>query len=239
MTTRTTLLALLLSTFLAPAAAQVGVNNPDPEQALDVNGKVKVGDDRTPPTDGTMRYNETDGIFEGYTNGKWETLNTKSAAPEMPVPVTMTMFQTAPIGINNPQATDYEPIDYVTTHFNTSVVFDLNAENERKVVPDGYYLVIDRMTATSAETTGDATFLVEFIAGDGTAAQTLANPRMMLSGSNTGGTVSYGNGRGPIMVLEAGKQLLFVNRSDSSTGPDVRAVVTGFLVRSVDDYFTY
>lgn len=61
----------LLSTFfglfmILSMSSQVGVNNPTPEQALDVNGKVKLTDDTTAPTAGTIRYDATSSDFEGY-----------------------------------------------------------------------------------------------------------------------------------------------------------------------------
>ncbi len=85
---------LLLSFFFVISltlslAAQVGVNNPDPEQALDVNGKVKIADDDVEPSAGTMRYNDTDKSFEGYDGGQWNSFNQKgsSALPSNPIPV--------------------------------------------------------------------------------------------------------------------------------------------------------
>lgn len=52
--------------FSNSITAQVGVNNDMPEQALDVNGKIKLGDDATTPTEGTIRYNSATKTFEGF-----------------------------------------------------------------------------------------------------------------------------------------------------------------------------
>ena len=57
--------------------AQVGVNNPTPEQALDVNGKIKLTDDDTTPSAGTVRFNRTETDFEGYNGVDWQSF-TKS-----------------------------------------------------------------------------------------------------------------------------------------------------------------
>lgn len=54
--------------------AQVGVNNNSPEQALDVNGKIKMTDDGTTPSAGTMRYNAAETDFEGYNGSEWKSL---------------------------------------------------------------------------------------------------------------------------------------------------------------------
>ena len=54
---------LLLLTLSTSLTAQVGVNNPKPQQALDVDGKIKLTDDATVPTDGTVRYNNPEGTW--------------------------------------------------------------------------------------------------------------------------------------------------------------------------------
>ncbi|RXJ44455.1 hypothetical protein ESZ48_17470 [Gelidibacter gilvus] len=70
-------------------SAQVGVNNPTPEQALDVNGKVKITNDDTAPTAGTMRYDATSSDFEGYNGSQWNsfTQSRSSGLPSNPVPI--------------------------------------------------------------------------------------------------------------------------------------------------------
>ena len=79
--------ATLLFLFLLALSltAQVGVNNTTPEQALDVNGKIKLTDDATAPSAGTLRYNDTDGDFEGYNGSEWKSLTTAGAGPSNPV----------------------------------------------------------------------------------------------------------------------------------------------------------
>ncbi|MFK8162042.1 MAG: hypothetical protein AB8H12_06210 [Lewinella sp.] len=68
---------LLLFSFLClgDLAAQVGINNPNPSQALDVGGKIKVGDDQIAPVAGTIRYNRVTGTFEGYDGTEWSVFN--------------------------------------------------------------------------------------------------------------------------------------------------------------------
>ena len=86
---KTKLFILFLFTLALSLSAQVGVNNNDPEQALDVNGKVKITDDDTDPTAGTMRYNDSDKQFEGYDGAQWNSFNTKKsgALPSNSIPV--------------------------------------------------------------------------------------------------------------------------------------------------------
>ncbi|MFK8164886.1 MAG: hypothetical protein AB8H12_20740 [Lewinella sp.] len=62
---------------------------------------------------------------------------------------------------------------------------------------------------------------------------------MFLSGSCKGGNVTLGTGRAPIIVLQAGEQLVFINDSSSSNTDGVRMLATGFLVQNLDQYFSY
>lgn len=86
-----TLLSTLFGLFMILSMnAQVGVNNPTPEQALDVNGKVKLTNDATAPTAGTMRYDATSSDFEGYNGSQWNSFTqsrSSSSLPSNPVPV--------------------------------------------------------------------------------------------------------------------------------------------------------
>lgn len=72
---------LLGSLIMISVDAQVGVNNSNPEQALDVAGKIKLTDDATSPTAGTMRYNNTNSAFEGHNGTQWHAFNNGSGIP--------------------------------------------------------------------------------------------------------------------------------------------------------------
>ncbi|MBK9736232.1 MAG: FG-GAP repeat protein [Saprospiraceae bacterium] len=50
---------------------KVGINTISPQEALDVNGKIKIGDDTTNSSPGTMRFNADTGDFEGYDGHDW------------------------------------------------------------------------------------------------------------------------------------------------------------------------
>lgn len=52
---------------------RVGVKTTQPSQALDVNGKIQIGTDSYPPTDGTIMYQNN--TFYGYANGSWQNLS--------------------------------------------------------------------------------------------------------------------------------------------------------------------
>jgi len=52
-------------------AQEVGINTNSPDQALDINGKVRISDDVKTPTAGTVRYNSSSSDFEGYDGAAW------------------------------------------------------------------------------------------------------------------------------------------------------------------------
>ncbi|MDX1476399.1 MAG: hypothetical protein R3301_01795, partial [Saprospiraceae bacterium] len=56
----------------------VGIRTATPAQSLDVNGKIRLGDDATPPVAGTMRWNSETQDFEGFDGTRWRSL-TRSA----------------------------------------------------------------------------------------------------------------------------------------------------------------
>jgi FG-GAP repeat len=49
----------------------VGINNINPNQKLDVQGKIKISDDTSPALKGSIRYNEATQDFEGYNGQEW------------------------------------------------------------------------------------------------------------------------------------------------------------------------
>jgi len=57
------------------STGNVGIGITNPQSRLDVNGKIKISDDNTNPTEGTMRYNSTTKNFEGFDGTNWVILN--------------------------------------------------------------------------------------------------------------------------------------------------------------------
>lgn len=96
MSPSTTLLLLAFS-FATASQAQVGVNNANPEQALDVGGKVKIGDDAAAPTAGTLRFDDTAEAFEGYDGTAWRSLTAGGGLPTSGAyPISSEVFQLTP-----------------------------------------------------------------------------------------------------------------------------------------------
>ena len=69
---------LFASSFII---AQVGIDTNNPGQKLDVNGKVKIGNDGTIPTAGTMRYSSTEKQFQGHDGTEWINLSQQANGP--------------------------------------------------------------------------------------------------------------------------------------------------------------
>jgi hypothetical protein len=61
-------------------AQNVGVGTTTPVQILDVNGKLKVGNDNAVPVGGTIRFNDAVKDFEGYTGTEWKSLTASNSS---------------------------------------------------------------------------------------------------------------------------------------------------------------
>ncbi|WP_157500788.1 hypothetical protein [Lewinella sp. 4G2] len=236
-----TLLFLLLTLLSIGCFAQVGVNNSNPEQALDVNGKVKLGNDGTNPSDGTMRYNSTEGTFEGFSQGEWKSLDAQGATPDQPTPFFASVYTTF-------QSEEFIPMEFQTAYGQSAFFFENQGDPSfftRTVIPAGYMMVVDYIHVVGMSTSNDEQFLVHIAATDGDATNATERssrrdePLIYVSGSIKGGPAILGNGRAPLLVVDAGEQLTLRNESASTSVGGVRVVFTGFLVTDLDQYFTY
>ena len=66
--------ALLVFVISLTAQGNIGVGTTAPSQKLHVNGKVKLGDDATTPSAGTIRWNAAKSDFEGFNGSEWLSL---------------------------------------------------------------------------------------------------------------------------------------------------------------------
>ncbi|OAV45944.1 hypothetical protein A3850_018775 [Lewinella sp. 4G2] len=208
------------------ASAQVGVNNPDPEQALDVSGKIRVTDDATLPSNGTIRYNDSEQSFEGFTNGEWQTFN-KAATPEN-VDFRQ-IYETSSAADGNWKLMRNQASP--TSGFAQSITS----------VPSGKKFLVTMVECVARDEQPNEFFYacVSPSRSPFTDQFGLRNPRIYLSGnSNNGNTVVHAN-RTPLMTIHAGDWLAVWNSSNSQTS--LRIVVTGFMVDAdaTDDYFSY
>lgn len=80
MNTPAKIIVLLTFLFTQQTMAQnVGVGTQAPQQKLDVNGKLKIGNDNATPQAGTVRFNNATRDFEGYTGTEWKSLTASYA----------------------------------------------------------------------------------------------------------------------------------------------------------------
>jgi hypothetical protein len=60
----------------------IGINDSSPVSSLDINGKLKIGDDFNNPVEGMIRYNYTTQDFEGYNGEEWLSLTKRNVDKE-------------------------------------------------------------------------------------------------------------------------------------------------------------
>jgi len=70
----TILIGITLFWLNGIAGQNVGINTTVPVEKLDVNGKIKLGDDSTTSGAGTIRWNAATNDFEGYNGTEWLSL---------------------------------------------------------------------------------------------------------------------------------------------------------------------
>lgn len=58
---------------------KVGVQQSDPRTTLDVQGKLTIGDDTSPPVPGTIRWNAQTSDFEGFNGESWMSFTRKDS----------------------------------------------------------------------------------------------------------------------------------------------------------------
>ncbi|PHI20874.1 hypothetical protein CEQ90_05780 [Lewinellaceae bacterium SD302] len=225
-------LPLFIALFsLAVLNAQVGINNPDPEQSLDVNGKVKLSDDATPPTDGTIRYDASSEAFEGYAGGQWQAFN-ENSIPEDVEEIVVYAFNLPPAAGSDVTANwtaDVEVINPETGTF-TNVP-----------VPEGKIFVVDHITVTGRDAQPDEFFYVGIAGGNtnGFDVLTIRNPRIYISGNTSTGSQELVAGRAPLLIVRAEDQVVFYNSNNSQT--NVRIVLHGFYINqgSLEEFYGY
>ncbi|WP_445735398.1 hypothetical protein [Mariniflexile sp.] len=206
-----TLLSSILAFFMTLSmSAQVGVNNPNPEQALDVNGKVKLTNDAIAPSAGTMRYDATSSDFEGYNGTRWNsfTQSRSSGLPSNPVPV---------YGYSS------TPSEFDAVR---SVSFGRWEGSSFSQVPTGKYLIVTSIFFQQSGPSPDREYNVTIGPATGVSISSIFNGALVLAGKGLINMVNSDSAQSPIFVLKPGQYLTFSN----STSGGVRINIRGFLV---------
>lgn len=202
------ILLLMLLFLFGWTSAQVGINTDMPNQELDINGKVKIGNDGRTPTEGTVRYS-VDGDFQGYTANGWQSLTARGTGPLPTGAIPITAHDSA-ISVGT--------IDNLVMRY-------ADGSSSFSTVPSGRYILVTSIVISSNNlaTTGDYAVTIRpatngspdfnrsiFIQGDRTSIQQLTDPYGLLT------------------VLRPGEQLQVVNESSSDF--TIRAQIRGFIV---------
>ena len=209
--------------------AQVGVNNPNPSQALDVNGKIQVSDDNTAPEKGTIRFNDTTDEFEGYDGTEWKILSLEksSGAPSDPIAYTGRTVNSV-IGNNSGNAT---PTD--CRLFQTGDLQPGAPSNFITVPPGKHFLVTMLWVEDNGITNqGNADDLYDVtISAPEVGSQTRSANSVRLVGRVGDSKFLIGDQTNPIIIMRPGDRFRIFNES---TDTRVNINVRGFLVDALD-----
>lgn len=212
-----TILALL--TIMA-LNAQVGVNNPNPEQALDVNGKVKITDDATAPTAGTIRYTTVSDDFEGYNGTQWKSLTEQksSGTPSDPVPY-FGRSNPVPVGnaLGSPGVVTLQSWENYAATFST--------------VPSGKFFLVTRIQVQDNNLTTMFERMDCYVYAQGSSVRTNTQVRMV--GSNRELVTLTGDQSNPLLILRPGDRIAIFNNSQASE-TTLNVLIHGFLVNALD-----
>ena len=215
----------LLSTIFAflmilSTNAQVGVNNNSPEQALDVNGKLKITDDAKAPTAGTIRYTTNSDDFEGYDGTEWKSLTEQksSGTPSNPVPY---FGRSNPVtvgnGIGNPGLVTLQSWENSAATFST--------------VPGGKFFLVTRIQAQDNNLTTTFERIDCGVYAQGTSLRSSTLVRMV--GSNRELVTLTGDQSNPLLILRPGDRIAIFNNNLASE-TTINVLIHGFLVDALD-----
>ena len=205
---------ILIVIAFTSSFAQVGINTDNPDQALDVDGKVKIGNDGRTPTEGTIRYGAT-GDFEGYTAEGWNSFTEQNSGPLPGNPVPLTGF----LNIISPgQVEDFYFYDWDGNFF-------LDVPIGKKVIVTGIY-----PSPNSAAATND--FYALSIASYGDSGSTIRNySRIRISSYDNESRYISGD-QAPLIVLNEGERVKVF--SYGTTEITMAVSLRGFLVDNLE-----
>ncbi len=196
------------------AVAQVGVNTDSPDQTLDVNGKVEIGDDSRTATAGTMRFNASDSEFQGYNGSSWVTFGQRGGPiPEGAIPV----------------------YGFATRFINsTGAITIRRADNDATVsqVPTGQFLIVTGVTLTSFAGTNTG-FNVVSIGPSSSSGGTPLGSRNYIVKFNANEVKTLQSTLSPLFIAREGEFFSMFNTS-TSTANEAFIRLQGFLVDNLD-----
>ncbi len=200
-------IALLILT--SGAWSQVGINNTNPNQALDVNGKVKIGNDGVTPTEGTLRYGTT-GDFEGYTSGGWRSF-TQSSSSIIPGDI-IPIIASSTISPN------------VTQDLTLYDAFTLNSYVN---IPSGKYFMVTSIVVSS-NTTGTTGVHALSIGPRVSTPYPISYRSLDLKGDRATSSQTVSDPYGFLVIIRPGEKFSIYNSNNSNYPVDI--TVRGFIL---------
>ncbi|MEW4922497.1 hypothetical protein [Algibacter sp. 2305UL17-15] len=202
--------------------AQVGVNNPNPTQALDVKGKVKISNDGRTPTAGTIRYTTVSDDFEGYDGTEWKSLTEQksSGTPSDPVPY-FGRSNAVAVGnaLGNPGLVTLESWENSADTFST--------------VPAGQFFLVTRIQAQDNNLTSTFERMDCGVYAQGAPNSVRGSTLVRMVGSNRELVALTGDQSNPLLILRPGDRIAIYNNNLSSQ-TTLNVLIHGFLVDKLD-----
>lgn len=218
---RAFLFFLTTTLFSATVVAQVGVNNSNPSQALDVAGKIKLADDKMDPSEGTIRFNNATKEFEGYNGTEWLVLSVEKSGGAPTEPVFYSGTRTA-IGVGNSIAANLRLYQQGISN---------SSPSSFSTVPVGNYFIVTSIHIRQNGVGSDFNRLSATISAGVNSSR--IGTRLRLDGSNREVIQVVGALNSPVMVLRDNESFrIYNNLLSSTTTMDVD--IRGFLVDDLD-----
>ncbi|OAV44063.1 hypothetical protein [Lewinella sp. 4G2] len=211
----------LLLTVLTGLSAQVGVNNPNPEQALDVNGKIKLTDDNVTPEAGTIRYNTSEGDFEGHNGSEYISLTKSSSVAE-------TARAAIAYNFGVPNNNTYEDFDQGIVYSNSFVGLDPEV-----AYSSTQFFMVEKIVMTPTTEAATGSYYVNI--AESTAAGSQFNPLLYYRVDANDSSLEVTSNRVPILMVRPGRKVMVRNNANSPG--QVRVVIYGVFVDDPSDYF--
>jgi hypothetical protein len=204
-----TLFAIIFCVFFSVLSTPVF------SQGLDVSGKVRIADDATAPNDGSLRYNQAEGDFEGYAGGQWKSLTASGdSLPTQPIPVFGQSGVLSPGSASNENFRDWQGTNY-------------------SAVPSGKLLVVTGVYPTGSTGSPAELYYAVSVSAvqDAPFFPGVSESGITIEGSTRTHMTVQGD-QAPLVVVQPGEIFRIFNDFDSEV--NIRVSWRGFLVEDLN-----
>ena len=208
--------AFFCCTGLCIFSQKVGINKTNPSQVLDINGKLQVGDDAAPATEGTIRYNAATKEYEGYNGTAWVsfTQNKSSDLPTNPKP----FYSYGIFSANSSPSSLFMYLD--------------DGSGLYTMVPGTKYAIITMISVESNNLGSTGRMACRVGPATSSTAFSLSSRSLMISGERVNPQIYNSAGSAPLIILRPGEFLSAFN--DTNSDYPINIKVRGFIVDDLD-----